>query len=260
MLCPTTASKTKDERRNISRGKTRVNNNARQVVPVRRWVPDSVSWARLDDAGRVPLERILGPPPSPTAAAAAPTSDTPKSHGGFGDRGIEHHATQSGHRNEQEREPLYLHDWSVPQNLGSDCSLLAGRFEVYIVLGSCSFVDSSDSRRIWIEYTEVDTVAVIPQATNTNMMTRVVCRPYRVFVCCSFGGHGWPLRAFREPLPFLLIRGARMAPYGRQSSPAPHSAPPLSLSLRRYVSTSGPQVLRGRHVAETGWEGISVHR
>ncbi|CAN0330004.1 unnamed protein product [Pylaiella littoralis] len=113
---------------------TLINEAGDKVVPVRRWVPDSVSWARLDDAGRVPLERILGPPPPPsptTASASAPASATPQSHGGVSDKGIEHQAAQSGdHGDGQEREPLYLHDWSVPQNLGSDCSLLAGRFQV----------------------------------------------------------------------------------------------------------------------------------
>ncbi|CAN0560507.1 unnamed protein product [Ectocarpus sp. 12 AP-2014] len=30
-----------------------------KVVPVRRWVPDSVSWAGLEKAGQMPLERLL---------------------------------------------------------------------------------------------------------------------------------------------------------------------------------------------------------
>ena len=132
--------------------------NAVQVVPVRRWVPDSVSWARLEDAGQIPLGQLLGPPPPPPPPAS---SDAANANGNMGaaDKGAgcvaEGAAGEEGggHKDQghgvvggkntagksfrdrcpdagRQREPLYLHDWSLPQNLGSDSSLLADRFQV----------------------------------------------------------------------------------------------------------------------------------
>lgn len=133
-----------------------------QVVPVRRWVPDSVSWARLEDAGQIPLGKLLGPPPPPPPAS----SDAANANGimsaadmGAADMGAGYVAEGAageeggGHKDQghgvvggknmagksfgdrcpdagRQREPLYLHDWSLPQNLGSDSSLLADRFQV----------------------------------------------------------------------------------------------------------------------------------
>ncbi|CAM9505508.1 unnamed protein product, partial [Laminaria digitata] len=53
-----------------------------KIVPVRRWVPDSVSWARLDDAGQAPFASLLGPPPpAAPAPAAAAEGDEEKTEG-----------------------------------------------------------------------------------------------------------------------------------------------------------------------------------
>lgn len=130
-----------------------------QVVPVRRWVPDSVSWARLEEAGQIPLRQLLGPPPPPPAS---PTTATANGNGEATDKGIRRAAQDSpdeweGGDNGQGRdviadnsmadkfsgdrhpdvghvrEPLYLHDWSLPQNLGSDSPLLVDRFQVPMI-------------------------------------------------------------------------------------------------------------------------------
>eukprot|EP00752_Nemacystus_decipiens_P008342 g7456.t1 len=127
-----------------------------KVVPVRRWVPDSVSWARLEDAGQIPLGQLLGPPPPspprppPLASSTGATANgnggvadndaaNGESRGGNDDQDLEVVADKStagkfsGGRHPgvgRQREPLYLHDWSLPQNLGAGSSLLADRFQV----------------------------------------------------------------------------------------------------------------------------------
>lgn len=114
--------------------------NAAQIVPVRRWVPDSVSWARLEEAGQVPLTRLLGAP-SPAASFSVPpcgtrSRDGRDTHHDEGRRRSEKKdppTRESGSTGVGEKgkgEPLYLHDWSLPQNLGPDCSLLASTFQV----------------------------------------------------------------------------------------------------------------------------------
>ena len=142
-----------------------------QVVPVRRWVPDSVSWARLEDAGQMPLSQLLGPPsppplqppPAPSTAATAIANGNGNGNGSRGAAGKNTGSADRGGPGEgegggsgqsdgvvaaeestagkvsgdghpdaagQQREPLYLHDWSLPQNLGPDSSLLRDRFQV----------------------------------------------------------------------------------------------------------------------------------
>ncbi|CAM9461617.1 unnamed protein product, partial [Hapterophycus canaliculatus] len=96
-----------------------------KVVPVRRWVPDSVSWARLEAAGQLPLEQLLAPPPLPDGRAPSPLGGD----GGMCPDRTGGEASPSGPGQPKEADPLYLHDWSLPQNLGTDSSLL-GRFQV----------------------------------------------------------------------------------------------------------------------------------
>jgi len=146
---------------------------SRGVVPVRRWVPDSVSWARLEEAGQAPLAQLLGtPPPLPalhssiavtpnvttrdstvkdgdheaprsntqdpggTAASkdgdAGAAADTGDDTGNTGDNRDNKLPTAVGEGGG--REPLYLHDWSLPQNLGTESPLLQGRFQVGVRL------------------------------------------------------------------------------------------------------------------------------
>lgn len=147
------------------------------MVPVRRWVPDSVSWARLEEAGQVPLAHLLRPPAALNGDEDGGGYDAIKRRcdGGSSDEGIEtayskvvasvpgedvdgregkgcdsHRSGggggivgamggwegRNGHGGGERiegggGEPLYLHDWSLPQNLGLDSSLLAGRFQVW---------------------------------------------------------------------------------------------------------------------------------
>ncbi|CBN75481.1 conserved unknown protein [Ectocarpus siliculosus] len=89
-----------------------------KVVPVRRWVPDSVSWARLEKAGQMPLERLL----------SQPATDTTSGQEGAGKGTGE--AAACGQIEMDGGDPLYLHDWSLPQNLGVASPLLAGKFRV----------------------------------------------------------------------------------------------------------------------------------
>lgn len=97
---------------------------AAQVVPVRRWVPDSVSWARLEKAGQMPLERLLSQPAKATTSGQACAA-------GKGMRD----AAACGQIEMDEGDPLYLHDWSLPQNLGLESPLLAGKFRVWFRAG-----------------------------------------------------------------------------------------------------------------------------
>lgn len=161
------------------------------MVSVRRWVPDSVSWARLEEAGDVPLadlletlrpcasadsgsDRIAGHEGGVAAAVGRHERNVDDALGegaGKGCRGMIDGKRSGGgeetticqgrgsavHGGERARgvrdegkgeaggggggggslggrgtdgEPLYLHDWSLPQNLGHDSSLLVGKFQV----------------------------------------------------------------------------------------------------------------------------------
>ncbi|CAN0392533.1 unnamed protein product, partial [Discosporangium mesarthrocarpum] len=99
-------------------------------VPVRRWVSGSVSWARLEDAGQLPLSALLGSTPP------CPPSPPPSAGSEGGDRGRwEEVCTGDGRRWKGARvgdspHLVYLHDWSLPQNLGVDSPLLKGMFQV----------------------------------------------------------------------------------------------------------------------------------
>ncbi|CAM9460707.1 unnamed protein product [Ectocarpus fasciculatus] len=90
-----------------------------KVVPVRRWVPDSVSWARLEKAGQMPLERLLSQPAKATTSGQACAAG----------KGLRDTAA-CGQIEMDGGDPLYLHDWSLPQNLGLESPLLAGKFRV----------------------------------------------------------------------------------------------------------------------------------
>lgn len=99
------------------------------MVPVRRWIPDSVSWARLEDAGRIPFSRLLcgfAAPPGKLTSTSGSCENVSKKigHDSRGAACVQENAQML-------EEPLYLHDWSLPQNLGSDCSLLQGSFQVF---------------------------------------------------------------------------------------------------------------------------------
>lgn len=138
-----------------------------KMVTVRRWVPGSVSWARLEEAGQERLSRLLDDAPQTSdrdggvttigsgmkAQAIHKTNESVllgvgegagakdlKASGCFdsgggvgvdGERG--HKAEMMVRRDGGVRriwEPLYLHDWSVPQNLDPECPLLMGSFRV----------------------------------------------------------------------------------------------------------------------------------
>ena len=155
-----------------------------KTVTVRRWVPGSVSWARLEEAGQIRLAELLADSPwrscrgssvdgevvgvNGDTSISGEVIETPQSWktddharlgggeaqgegasagcGNGGDHGVQggggvnvdggggNHGARLKVRAVEdglgEREPLYLHDWSVPQNLGPDCSLLEGRFKV----------------------------------------------------------------------------------------------------------------------------------
>lgn len=119
-------------------------------------MPGSVSWARLEEAGHLPLSTVLGtrdntdsPHGGGTHVVGGDTSImTPEPGDGppegprrgnsgtkkgeiKGDGGLEcRDSSQNREKRHERREPLYLHDWSLPQNLGPDSALLAGRFQV----------------------------------------------------------------------------------------------------------------------------------
>lgn len=161
------------------------------MVPVRKWVPDSVSWARLEEAGQIPLadlletlrprasagsgsDRLAGPE-GRVVAAVSRNEKAPDDALGAGEdcseviggkrpgrgegatkcqgigsdvRGSDVRGVRDEGKGEAARgggggggggslrgrgtegEPLYLHDWSLPQNLGHDSSFLVGRFQV----------------------------------------------------------------------------------------------------------------------------------
>lgn len=107
-----------------------------QMVPVRRWIPDSVSWARLEDAGQLPLGRLLDLADSSARDEHASYDSGNNSGGGY----VDHHELETDKdKGGRSTEPLYLHDWSVPQNLGTNCSLLAGSFKVMISTLHCQY-------------------------------------------------------------------------------------------------------------------------
>lgn len=142
------------------------------MVTVRRWVPGSVSWARLEEAGQERLSRLLDDAPQSSGRDSGFTTagsgmepqaihktkesvllggegagekKDVKASGCFGsgggvvvdgDRGQKDGMTVRGDGGVRRRQdPLYLHDWSVPQNLGPECSLLVGSFRVREALG-----------------------------------------------------------------------------------------------------------------------------
>lgn len=200
-----------------------------QMVPVRRWVPDSVSWARLEEAGQIPLadlletlrprasagsgsDRLAGPEGGVVAAVGRNERNPDDAlgegageyygeviggeHPGRGDgatkcqgrgsdvrgsdvRGVTDEGKEDAARGEgggggggslrgrgSEGEPLYLHDWSLPQNLGQDSSLLVGRFQVShptVGIGGTFFARSSPD--FWEEAVEIRPLEIGGQLT-----------------------------------------------------------------------------------------------
>lgn len=151
------------------------------MVPVRTWVSNSVSWARLEEAGQIPLADLLETlEPRASSAGSGRLADPDGGavdvincqegnpnhalgegadggcseaidgersrrgdsassfqgrgggvHGGRRAVGVGDEGKGGGLRGGGTGgEPLYLHDWSLPQNLGHDSSLLVGRFQV----------------------------------------------------------------------------------------------------------------------------------
>lgn len=141
-------------------------------MTVRRWVPGSVSWARLEEAGQERLSRLLddarqisyrdnrfpttGSGMEPKAilktnepvllgGEGAGEKKEFKASGCFGSDGGVSIGGERGQIAEttvrrdggvrRRQNPLYLHDWSVPQNLGPECPLLVGSFRVREAFG-----------------------------------------------------------------------------------------------------------------------------
>lgn len=199
-------------------------------MPVRRWIPDSVSWARLEEAGQFPLARLLGPPATSQSHGGGKDvenngqgcGDSDKgtrdagvveggrrdtseevlaAHGeregiskegessdeakgdqghvgrrGAGTEGVGLAAVLGGEKGDETEsrtgEPLYLHDWSLPQNLGSDCSILKS-FQVWlrrstvggvVTRRGTSFTEGDSAADMWaLEHTVVRSIFFSPR-------------------------------------------------------------------------------------------------
>lgn len=86
----------------------------------------------------MPLERLL----------SQPATDTTSGQEGAAGKGIGE-AAACGEIEMDGGDPLYLHDWSLPQNLGLESPLLAGKFRVWFSAGTCRSFLSVMWSKIW---------------------------------------------------------------------------------------------------------------